>query len=149
MSLEDEPPAKRTHPYHAPLVCYNVDNLPSIDQSLYKHLASTTDRHKLVSEFQVPPRDGRAWTVKAGQLFRIVCVEGPQVADVNFFNLHNPKERFYTSKTRQLHASHLKTYDRLWACFPYMRPLATITHDTIQYGIDEDGAGVHDVIGSR
>lgn len=29
--------------------------------------------------------------VHAGQLFRIVCTEGPQVADVNFWNLHNPK----------------------------------------------------------
>lgn len=38
---------------------------------------------------------------------------------------------------------------RLWSCFPYMRPLGTITHETIQYGIDKDGASVHDVIGSR
>jgi uncharacterized protein YcgI (DUF1989 family) len=61
-------------------------------------------------------RDGLAWEVKAGQVFRIVCTEGPQVADVNFWSLANPKERFYASKTRQLHASHLKTYDRwvLW-----------------------------------
>ncbi len=72
-----------------------------------------------------------------------------KVADVNFFNKHNPKERFYTSKTRQLHASHLTTFDRLWSCFPWMRPLATITHDSIAYGVDRDGAGVHDVIGSR
>jgi hypothetical protein len=54
----------------------------------------------------------QAWVVKAGQLFRIVCTDGPQVADVNFWNLHNPKERFYASKTRQLHASHLKAHDR-------------------------------------
>jgi uncharacterized protein YcgI (DUF1989 family) len=38
---------------------------------------------------------------------------------------------------------------RLWSCFPYMRPMASITHETIQYGIDKDGASVHDVIGSR
>lgn len=54
----------------------------------------------------------QAWEVKAGQLFRIVCVDGPQVADVNFWQLQNPKERFYASKTRQLHASHLKAHDR-------------------------------------
>lgn len=54
----------------------------------------------------------QAWEVKAGQLFRIVCTEGPQVADVNFWALNNPKERFYASKTRQLHASHLKAHDR-------------------------------------
>lgn len=32
---------------------------------------------------------------------------------------------------------------------PFLRPLATIVEDTIDYGFDEDGAGVHDVIGSR
>jgi Domain of unknown function (DUF1989) len=33
---------------------------------------------------------------------------------------------------------------------PYLRPLATITHDTLAwYGWDEDGAGIHDVIGTR
>jgi uncharacterized protein YcgI (DUF1989 family) len=33
---------------------------------------------------------------------------------------------------------------------PNLRPLATITHDTLAwYGWDSDGAGVHDVIGTR
>ena len=31
-----------------------------------------------------------------------------------------------------------------------LRPMATITHDTLDwYGWDEDGAGVHDIIGTR
>jgi hypothetical protein len=39
---------------------------------------------------------------------------------------------------------------RLWSTFPSLRPMATITHDTLDwYGWDEDGAGVHDVIGTR
>lgn len=121
---------------------------PKVDHALLERLA--TGKHELVSELTIPPRDGRAWVVKAGQLWRIVCTEGPQVADMNVWQLQNPKkERFYTSKTRQLHASHLTMGDRLWSCFPYLRPLATITADTISYGIDKDGAGVHDVIGSR
>lgn len=45
-----------------------------------------------------------------------MCIDGPQVADVNFWALHNPKERFYASKTRQMHASHLKAHDRcVWS----------------------------------
>jgi uncharacterized protein YcgI (DUF1989 family) len=33
---------------------------------------------------------------------------------------------------------------------PYLRPMATITYDTLGwYGFDADGAGVHDVIGTR
>mmetsp|Transcript_39741 Transcript_39741/g.73263 ORF Transcript_39741/g.73263 Transcript_39741/m.73263 type:complete len:107 (+) Transcript_39741:325-645(+) len=54
------------------------------------------------------------------------------------------------SKTRRIHGTHLTTAgDRLWSNMRYLRPLATITEDTIAYGFDEDGAGVHDVIGSR
>ena len=49
----------------------------------------------------------------------------------------------------QIHATHLSRGDRLWSNMPYLRPLATIVEDTIDYGFDEDGAGVHDVIGSR
>jgi uncharacterized protein YcgI (DUF1989 family) len=38
----------------------------------------------------------------------------------------------------------------LWSSLPALRPLATITHDTLDwYGFDEDGGGVHDVIGTR
>ncbi|KAF6265662.1 hypothetical protein COO60DRAFT_1697665 [Scenedesmus sp. NREL 46B-D3] len=137
----------RDHEYHPPIICYDIDNLPPVNTDLLERLAHNS--HELIQELIIPPRDGLAWEVKAGQVFRIVCTEGPQVADVNFWSLHNPKERFYASKTRQLHASHLKTHDRLWSCFPYMRPLASITYETIQYGIDKDGASVHDVIGSR
>jgi uncharacterized protein YcgI (DUF1989 family) len=96
-----------------------------------------------------PRRSGRAWAVRAGQIFRIVAVEGSQVADLNVWSLANPRERFWASRTRQLHQAHLSTFDRLWSCLPYLRPLLTITADTIQYGIDEDGAGCHDLLGTR
>jgi uncharacterized protein len=105
----------------------------------------------LESEFQIPPRDARSWIVPSGCLWRIVCCTGPQVADMNCWSLEqkNGQERFYSSKTRQIHATHLQTGDRLWSNMPFVRPLATITYETIQYGWDDDGAGVHDVIGSR
>jgi len=103
-----------------------------------------------VDEVVVPPRDGRTFKVPAGHVFRIVSVEGPQVGDLNLWNSENLLERFYSSKTRQLHATHLTRGDRLWSSFPNMRPMATIIHDTLEwYGWDEDGGGVHDVIGSR
>ena len=66
---------------------------------------------------------------------------------MNFWNMHNPKERFYSGKTRQLHAAHLGVYDRLWSSLPHLRPMATVVADSVNYGIDQDGAGVHDVIG--
>lgn len=105
---------------------------------------------RVVSEVVVPGKEGRSFTVKKGQVFRIICPESGQVGDLNLFSLHNFQERFFASKTRQLHRSHLDTGDRLWSCMPYIRPMATIVHDTLDwYGFDKDGGGVHDVIGSR
>ena len=88
--------------------------------------------------------------VPAGHFFRIYSVDGPQVGDLNLWNANDLSERFYTGKTRALHGTHLSTGDRMWSSFPHMRPMATITADTLDwYGFDEFGGSVHDVIGTR
>jgi len=61
------------------------------------------------------------------------------VADSTCWSLTNPRERFWASRTRQLHRAHLATFDRLWSCLPYLRPMLTMTADSIRYGRDEDG----------
>src|SRR5437870_7433135 len=120
-----------------------------VDRALYERLAGEAGTRSLVERFVVPRRSGRAWPVRAGQIFRIVAVEGPQVADLNVWNLTNPRERFWASRTRQLHRAHLTTFDRLWSCLPYLRPMLTMTGDSIQYGRDADGGGCHDLLGTR
>lgn len=73
-----------------------------------------------------------------------------ELGDLNIWNAHNPRERFWASRTRQLYASHVSTHDRLWSCLPYMRPLATIVADTLSwYGQDERGGRAHDLLGTR
>ena len=104
----------------------------------------------LKKEVLVKPRRANYFKVKAGQFFRISITTGSQVGDLNLFNLKNLNEKFFSGKTRALYGTHLSTKDRLWSCFPYFRPMATITHDTLDwYGYDTDGASVHDVIGTR
>ncbi len=120
-----------------------------VDRPFYDRLARRAEARTAVERFVVPKRSGLAWPVRAGQLFRIVAVEGPQVADLNVWNLGNPRERFWAARTKQLHRAHVTTYDRLWSCLPYLRPMLTITNDTIRYGRDEDGAGCHDLLGTR
>src|SRR5215467_2088986 len=98
----------------------------------------------------VPPRDARTFRVSRGQFFRIVSIEGPQVGDLNLWNADDLSERFFSGKTRALHATHVGAGDRLWSTLPQLRPMATISHDTLGwYGFDADGAGIHDVIGTR
>jgi uncharacterized protein YcgI (DUF1989 family) len=130
-----------------PVLTYSVEQLPSFDAAFYNRARAELSE---VAELTVPPRDAKAFEVPAGHFFRIVSVEGPQVGDLNLWNAHDLTERFYSGKTRALHATHLTTGDRLWSTFPTLRPMATITHDTLDwYGWDEDGAGVHDIIGTR
>jgi len=138
------------HNMAAPRIIYEAKpgSPLEVDRSFYARLAATEGR-KMVDRFVVPRRSGRAWPVRAGQLFRIVAEEGPQVADLNVWHLQNPRERFWASRTRQLHRSHLTTFDRLWSCLPYLRPMLTITADTVQYGLDADGGGCHDLLGTR
>ena len=136
--------ARRTAP---PVVVYPVGTLPQPDLGL---LDGARQRLSTIAEVVVPPRDARAFRVPKGHFFRIVSIEGPQVGDLNLWSDHDLGERFFSGKTRALHATHVSTGDRLWSTLPYLRPMATITHDTLAwYGWDEDGAGVHDVIGTR
>jgi uncharacterized protein len=131
----------------SPVICYPVDGLPPADLNAYRAVRQNwTKTHTII----VPPREARCFEVPAGHFFRIVSVEGPQVGDLNLWNLQDHSERFFSGKTRALHGTHLSTGDRMWSNFPYLRPLATITDDTLDwYGFDEFGGSVHDVIGTR
>ncbi|MEM6888677.1 MAG: DUF1989 domain-containing protein [Pseudomonadota bacterium] len=130
-----------------PVICYPNDTLPPPDLALYARARATARK---TGEVTVPPRDGRCFEVPAGHFFRITSIEGPQVGDLNLHNLNDVSERFYSGKARALHGTHLNTGDRLWSSFPNLRPLATITEDTLDwYGLDAFGGGVHDVIGTR
>jgi uncharacterized protein YcgI (DUF1989 family) len=129
------------------VVCYSVDRLPPYDGALYERVRRDLTK---ISETIVPPREARTFNVPAGHIFRIVSIEGPQVGDLNLWSASDLSERFFSGKTRALHATHVTTGDRLWSTLPNLRPMATITHDTLDwYGFDADGGGIHDVIGTR
>ena len=130
-----------------PVICYTVDKLPAYDKRFYENVRADMQK---TDEVIVQPRNASTFRVPKGHIFRIVSVEGPQVGDLNLWNAGDMSERFFSGKTRQLHATHVSTGDRLWSNFPGLRPMATITHDTLDwYGWDSDGSGVHDVIGTR
>lgn len=129
------------------VVVYPNATLPGADMAM---LARARQKLTKIDEIIVPHRDARAFRVPKGHFFRIVSIEGPQVGDLNLWNAEDLSERFFSGKTRALHATHVGTGDRLWSSLPALRPMATITHDTLAwYGWDEDGGGVHDVIGTR
>ena len=121
-----------------------------ISSKEWQKYVSARSELQLQKKILIQPRTANHFIVNAGEFFRICVSHGSQVGDLNLFNLHNLNEKFFSGKTRALYGTHLSTKDRLWSNLPYFRPMATITHDTLDwYGYDKDGASVHDVIGTR
>ncbi len=130
-----------------PVECYPPAALPAPDLPALLAALDTAERVDMV---MVPPRDARTFMAPAGHFFRIVCIGGPQVGDLNLWHAVDLSERFFSGKTRALHGTHVSTGCRLWSCLPQLRPMATITADSLGwYGFDAFGCGVHDVIGTR
>ncbi|KAF4919176.1 hypotheticall protein [Colletotrichum viniferum] len=139
MSAADIDPAQRLKdrkPIPKPVPAYlaTAGSPLTVDKVLYESAQKAP--RVLVEEFTLPVRSGKAWKAPAGSIVRISTPEGPQ--------------RFWASRTRQLHASHVSVGDRLWSNLPYIRPLVTIIADTLAwYGKDEHGGRVHDLLGTR
>lgn len=116
-----------------------------LDREFYRQIANAY--RKVEQQFEIPVRSGIAWEVPAGSIVRLYSVEGPQVGDLNLWNLHNPRERFWAARTRQLQRSSMTTHDRFWSTLPYLRPMATVIGDSLS---DHPDAGViHDLLGTR
>jgi len=146
MSLEepDDAAARRAV---KPVVCYPTETLPHPPVA---ELQARFEGDEVAETVTVPPRDAASIRVPAGHMLRILCPDGPQVGDLNLFCADDLTERFYSGKTRALHGSHVSTGDQIWSCFPFLRPMATIIADTLEwYGVDAFGGSVHDVIGTR
>ena len=97
-----------------------------------------TDYSKVVEEFIVPKYSGKAFTVKKGQVMRVIEIGGRQVADIRFFNADNYKEEYAAVFSMILNAMadeqpaylRLKT---LYSKVPWQRPMLTIIEDTVQH----------------
>lgn len=143
----EPPPDAEARRSFEPVICYPVDQLPAFDKGFYE---AARNSMTLVSTTVVQPREAEVFHVPAGNFFRIVCSGTPQVGDLNLWNAHDLDERFYTGKTRALYGTHVSTGDQLMSTMPHLRPIATVTDDSLDwYGWDEFGGSVHDVIGTR
>ena len=130
-----------------PVICYNSSTLEDYNFTIYEAVRHTM---KKINSELIPPRSASCINVNAGQFFRIKSVDGPQVGDLNLWSREELSEFFYSGKTRALYGTHVSTKARLWSSLPTMRPMATITHDTLDwYGFDSFGGSVHDIIGTR
>ncbi len=117
--------------------------------ALYARIAADEAARKKVLDHYIPRQTGFAFPIKKGQVLRITCCDGPQVADFNAFSATDPSEHFWSGRTRTLQGSHLRVGDRLWGTEPKMRPMFTIIKDTVDHKSLPHNARSHDLIYSR
>lgn len=120
-----------------------------LDRQFYEELRTKRVEFRLIERIDIPKESGRGFLVRQGQVVSIICPEGPQVADIDFFNADNPTERLWANQTCNREGAHLTTYSRLWSNMPWFRPLMTIIDDTVKTVPTSPGARHHIILGAH
>jgi len=118
------------------------------DIRLYRWLAADASR-EVREEFEIARERGKAFEVRKGEILRVSCPHGPQVADMNIFNLHQPREMFWSGRTRLIERAHPTVGNRLWSTPPRMVPMFTIIADTVEHTSLPHNARCHDLMFCR
>jgi hypothetical protein len=130
-------------------VVYNTPGVGEARRAYYRRLAEEPALRETVQEFVIPRETGKAFPVDAGQILRVAQVDGPQVADFNAFSREDPREMFWSARTRILEGVHLTVGNRLWSTPPRMRPMFTIIADTVDHRPLPHRAASHDLLYAR
>lgn len=87
--------------------------------------------------------------MRRGELLRIVCTEGPQVADLNAYNADDLDEYFSAGATRRLYGIHLRVGESLVSNPGRERPMLTLVRDTVPHRPGRRGARAHCLVFPR
>ena len=121
--------------------------LNDAQRASYAEIAKRPRQH--LRTIDIPARTGKAFAVEQGQIVRVTCNEGPQVCDFNVFGKDDPREKFWSIRTRIIGGSHLTVGHQLWSTPPWTRPMMTIVADTVEQPSLPHGARTHDLIFTR
>ena len=117
--------------------------------AFYRRLAEETGARRTIDSLVIPRREGRAFTIDRGQILRITCTEGSQVADFIAFGRADLRERFWSGRTRVINGAHLRVGQQLWSTPPYTRPMLTLIADTVDHKALPQRARSHDLLFCR
>jgi uncharacterized protein YcgI (DUF1989 family) len=92
----------------------------------YVELTSGRLPLSLVKGGLIPACSGKGFAVSQGQVFRIIEVEGGQIADVWLMNRHNPHQHFMGHTTFLYEGAYPKRFTQFWSCMPEICPMATM-----------------------
>ena len=90
---------------------------------------------KVIQDFVIPKLEGKAFTVKRGQILRVIETEGPQVPDLIAYNLHDLGERFSVPITRVMNRAEksrkIRKLSALYSGPPRYNTMFRIIHDPV------------------
>lgn len=119
----------------------------SINREFYEELRALRPSFQQVDQFVITVEDqGKGFVVKKGQTARIVCIDGPQIADICLYNANDYREHLWNDQTLNREGAHLTTYSRLWGNMPRFRPLMTIIEDTVENKPTHPGSRHHAIL---
>ncbi len=84
----------------------------------------------LVSETIIPKTEGRAFELRAGQVLRLIAIEGKQVGDLTALNLRDFKEKFSAIFTPAMNGRSLRRAETLYSGPPFFRAMLGVEHET-------------------
>ena len=79
----------------------------------------------------VPAGTGYGCRVKAGQVVKLLMLEGAQIIDLDVFSATDPDEHLHVPTQLRLEGGRVGQMSRLWGTPPASRPLATVVADHI------------------
>jgi len=89
-----------------------------------------------VSEFVIPAREGRAFEVSKGQVFRINQITGGQVGDCVFYNAHDYREMFHVGQSWAINGilgtGTAKSFSHFYSKPPRENLMMTVVADTVK-----------------
>ena len=123
---------------------------PPFPQTFFDTMRTDTARHNVEESFVIGPEEAaRAFLVKRGQRFRIICHEGAQIVDMCLWNAHDTSERFANEYTLTREGIWLQRDMRLWSSLPHLRPMMTVLDDTVVNKPVHPGARHHYLFGAH
>lgn len=113
---------------------YRKGKYTGFDMEWYDKLRASKQNWTKVSETRVHPNRGVPFRVKAGQVFKYIQPEGPNIVDVWLFAADikdTAGEQYDPVLTAGLEGFIMRKNTRLWSNLPYFRPMLTYIDDNI------------------
>ena len=98
------------------------------------------EANQVIDKFMIPKKSARACEIRKGQVLRVIAVEGPQVVDLNVYNLHDLREHFSAARTRSVGGLYVHEGTKLYSNPGRERVMMTVIRDPV---------GNHDILGTR